>query len=419
MCSDKSVNFCVFLRAHGLFQQVLNDLTRCSVNNFNIEDAEERKLSILLVQIISFLLHDPNNISYVTEDCFNQLHRTISLNPILEEVDGVTLKVLGTKKINTGLSLERALVMSLSAISNIVSSRQGVIMFNKSDISSTLEKLAPCLLSQLDASKSSEEDELLASCMAHCVRLLEASGVYQKYSNCEDSVAWNTLLPSLIRTMRCLIEHPRQPLCKLKDNHPIVDCILASLKFLVNITNFNKDVCGRVAIEGGIQATIEIITSNSLASDDGVGHFDVLNMCLGVLINITEKELTYRELVTKQQVGGQPFMNYLLTSFDDMCNSQKQKPASREVEGNIISSYLAILIACMVRDHKENQTQVFESKLAGFDQVINTLSEFVIFQSSARLLTESMRDNIRDMISELKSIPKPSCELDNTKPDET
>lgn len=425
MCANKKLDLSVFLRAHGLLSETLSTLTKCSKTDFE----KSKKLALLVVQIISFLLHDPSNIDYITDDCFEQLHRAISLNPVLEKSSKHDAKMQRTRRPRNvkadeedDLIVDRTLSMSLSAMAIIIDHEHRVqekkkvkqeSLFVRTGTFRTIEKLVPCIVAQLSTFTSAERDEILTGAIHNCIKLLELSGVYGKYQEItqETQEAWNALLPALVQLLPYLSNLPREPLYDINEKHTIIRCILSVLKFLVNVTNHNKDACNRVALEGGIDATVQVLRSN-LESDDMTGHFDVLNMCLGLLINMTEKDEANRELLAKQTIGKKRFIPFLTSLFDQLCanwNSQdsqeveiNNKKNSKNVEEKIVASYLAILIGCIVKEHEKNRKEALKGREEeGFKSIVNVLKGFLVFQSSAKLLTETLLTSIRGIIDDL------------------
>jgi hypothetical protein len=436
----------LFLRAHNLIETTLNTLAKCY-------DFEKHKLlSMLVVQIMATLLSDPLNVDYINEACFEVIHKGIKNHPVLIKLDqssstrtrrtrAAALSVTSysdvvnskQKQDEIPKDLERSAVSrALNAMSTIVARQQQKLeeslvsnnvpitesmienakqglLFHKTNTISTIEKLVPSLLVQLEQKR----EESLAADMCKCIKMLEQSGLYKKYSISDATThdAWNMLLPSLIRLVQCLSTTTREPLKDIPDKSPILECTVAVLKFLTNVTNQNEDACTRIGQENGLSAVIQALCSNHNK------HFDIITMCCGFIANMIETNWNNRELLRTltlpEPQSGKKFINYIVELFIDFYDrghadeggEENAVLKSHQLEYILIASYIAIVIGCLVREHEKNRSLIL--KLLpdhSFINVIRVLQQFILFQSNAKLLTQETYQSFNQIITELRAL---------------
>jgi hypothetical protein len=433
-------------------------LTKC----FDLE--KNKLLSILVVQIISVLLTDPLNVDYITEECFEAIHSTIKMHPVLKRLNipppsNRTKRLRAAALLSTDykshlreeeneidVSLEQNCISrALDAMSTIVvrqqakmeedlgrkfveikevmiEERKDALLFHKTGAIETIERLVPSLLIQMESNRN----EQTISDMYKCIKMLERSGLYKKYSMADESTheAWNMLLPSLIRCLQCLSTSKYEPLRALSDKRSTIECTVTVLTFLTNITNKNEDACNRIVLENGILTAVQVLISNDCV------HFDITTLCFGFLSNITEENWNARDILKDLKLPApyrdKKFIDYIAEKFselyhhiyhNDTCTTEQESKdkfenaASKQTETErlVIVSYISIFIGCLIRGHKKNEAMI-QKRLPNksFECVILILHQFLVFQSNARVLLNDTYQGVNTIINELRAISETS-----------
>ncbi|KAG2392249.1 hypothetical protein C9374_012501 [Naegleria lovaniensis] len=315
------------------------------------------------------------------------------------------------------------------------------LLFIKTNSVETIERLVPCLLALLEK----DRDDALVYDMCNCIKMLEKNGIVTKYSSdaSKNAESWNYFLPALIRILNCLTPINKPLLSELKDGHPVVECALVTLRFLTNISNGNEQVCQRIAEENGLSGICAVLASSYTQ------HFDVITMCLALLANMTDKSWNNRELVrnfklefrgktkkllnflielfveyySKQEynddnntencitISDQDSQNTTAAEIVEKVNTEKKEKENqgasarsnlKRTEDNIITSYLAILLGCLCKEHEANKEHIMkELPEKSFISLIIALKAFVLYQSNASLLTQDTLDSVTKILKEL------------------
>ncbi|MNE75561.1 hypothetical protein D3C80_1717320 [compost metagenome] len=84
---------------------------------------------------------------------------------------------------------------------------------------------------------------------------------------------------------------------------------------------------------------------------------------------------------------------------------KSRKPKKHHMENLIIASYIGIVIGCLIRNHEKNREDIRKSlPNRSFSNIAQTLQQFIIFQSKAKMLLHDTYTSINDIITELRSM---------------
>ena len=129
---------------------------------------------------------------------------------------------------------------------------------------------------------------------------------------------------------------------------------------------------------------------------------DLVNCCLCLLINVTERDARVRRLAAATECRGAPLIPFLARVFGAQLEGGT-------TSGNIVAAYTALLLGCLTVRHGENRDAVREALRARLPpdagcpmvRLVVVLQEFLLFQSDAHVLTHSTLRGLHAVITEL------------------
>nr|CAG8581406.1 4923_t:CDS:10 [Entrophospora candida] len=149
-----------------------------------------------------------------------------------------------------------------------------------------------------------------------------------------------------------------------------MECLLGSLRVLINLTNDNQSCCQYIGGFDGISILMRLAIINS---EKLVDNFDVLLLSIGLLINLVEMDPNNQNVFSKVEQNPQCSGSYkclrtckcfaresALTCLVNLYNYQIHK-GEEETDSNIAAAYMAILLD------------------RSFGSLINILQQFVHF----------------------------------------
>lgn len=175
-------------------------------------------------------------------------------------------------------------------------------------------------------------------------------------------------------------------------------------------------------------------TSKDTQGNDQNWRFDTILLLLGILSNAIEYDDKNRDIVGKLMVDGknQSIHQFLIDMFaktlpDDILESltsQIKKKGKDDIEfgwnaeNMIISSYICLLIGCIMRNNRKNQQQILAALPWGENlyPFIQVLQAFLNFQKEAGVLTTDSCQIIIQIIKEMNSVSGGSKTASTSKP---
>ncbi len=163
-------------------------------------------------------------------------------------------------------------------------------------------------------------------------------------------------------------------------------------------------------------------SSKNAQSNDQNWRFDTVLLLLGILSNAIEYDDKNREIVGKLMVEGknQSIHQFLIDMFAmtlpndilESLTSQIKKKGKDDIEfgwnaeNMIVSSYICLLIGCMMRNNRKNQQQILASLPWGENlyPFIQVLQAFLNFQKEAGVLTTDSCQIVIQIIKEMNSV---------------
>ncbi|CAH1764049.1 5583_t:CDS:10 [Entrophospora sp. SA101] len=148
-----------------------------------------------------------------------------------------------------------------------------------------------------------------------------------------------------------------------------MECLLGSLRVLINLTNDNQSCCQYIGGFDGISILMRLAIINS---EKLVDNFDVLLLSIGLLINLVEMDPNNQNVFSKVEQNPQCSGSYkclrtckcfsresALTCLVNLYNYQIHK-GEEETDSNIAAAYMAILLGLLIKDNKNNQLLIID-----------------------------------------------------------
>eukprot|EP01080_Neovahlkampfia_damariscottae_P005264 gene5264-8882_t len=342
----------VFLRAHGLISSVVSSLSDCNCENNEI-------LELLSVQILCLIFKDSLNAEYISEKSYKKIHDCLEnqYNSI-SNLSNSSQRSIRMRKTRVNIEekdkkfyVTQSLV--LEALYTILSTNEKANdLFVTFDTSRIIQNISQNLMLQIDISV--EDNLKLLKDMKNCLHL-----IFDKNINLE------IYIPTLLRLIQII---GNKYLTDFDVKTQVVDCLVVILKQLTNITNFNEDMCKIVAAESGLLILSEFLFEISL-KESKKEFYDLNVLCLGLLINLTEKNQKNCEILGKLKISsnsqgdGRSILQFLIEIF-------LTHNTNENLEHNIILSYSGTLLGCLSKDKKNKEMIKKKLPNQSFDSIV-------------------------------------------------
>ncbi|KAG9284298.1 hypothetical protein G9A89_002108 [Geosiphon pyriformis] len=275
-------------------------------------------------------------------------------------------------------------------------------------------ELAPVskLLRSLENDKSPKVNMSLSldfECIEHCLAILENVTAFCPENQLYIVNHQRDLLPSLLQ----FLLYSQFEACRENAEDPsmVMECLLACLRVLINLTNDNQACCLEVGCLGGMVILMRLATLDQLPSersahsdikppskDNGETSengealkFDVLLLSIGLLTNLVEMESTnqdeFRKVEQYSRCPGTrrclrkctcPKRKSAVSCLVSLYNHQIEK-GHDQTDCNIVAAYMAILMGLLIKDNEPNQKLILDILIFLFQSLINLLQDFVHF----------------------------------------
>jgi hypothetical protein len=245
------------------------------------------------VQLLCLIFKDPLNSEYITEKSFKQIHDSLELQLDSIKKFSSSQRSIRMRKtrLNEDSNDEKFYVtqsLVLEALCSILSKNEEAHeYFVKFKTSEVIQNISQNLMIQIELIENETKKLKFLKDMKNCLNL-----IFDKNLN----------LPNYIPTLLRLIQYIGVNLLNGSVKSQVTDCLSVILKQLTNITNFNEEMCSIIAAEGGISTIVELLYSTCF-NESKQQLYDIKVLCLGLLINLTERNEMNRELLGKKRIS--------------------------------------------------------------------------------------------------------------------
>ena len=269
-----------------------------SLSNFDCKKNEI--LELLSIQILCLIFKDNLNAEYITEKSYKKIHDCLeSQYDSIKKFSSNSQRTIRMRKtrINIEEKDKKSYVtqsLILEALYSILSKNEiANDFFIKFKTSEIIQNISQNLMIQIELTKEENHLKLLKD-MKNCLHL-----IFDKNLNLEFYIPTLLRLIQIIELKYLIFEEED----KEEEIKPqIFDCLTVILKQLTNITNFNEDMCNIVAAENGLLILSEFLFSIS-KNESKKKFYDLNVLCLGLLINLTEKNQLNCEILGKLKIS--------------------------------------------------------------------------------------------------------------------
>ncbi|PKC15565.1 hypothetical protein RhiirA5_348914 [Rhizophagus irregularis] len=168
-----------------------------------------------------------------------------------------------------------------------------------------------------------------------------------------------------------------------------LECLLGTLRVLINLTNENLPACQYVGSHLGMSILMRLATVGQLPN---AVKFDVLLLSIGLLINLVETDSNIQDEFRKVDQnptcpGSRMCMRTCTCSSREsavsclvsLYNYQLEKDDD-ETDSNIVAAYMAVLLGLLIKNNQDNQQLIIERLPdRSVNSLINLLQQFVHF----------------------------------------
>ncbi|PKC76232.1 hypothetical protein RhiirA1_406607 [Rhizophagus irregularis] len=168
-----------------------------------------------------------------------------------------------------------------------------------------------------------------------------------------------------------------------------LECLLGTLRVLINLTNENLPACQYVGSHLGMSILMRLATVGQLPN---AVKFDVLLLSIGLLINLVETDSNiqdeFRKVDQNPTCPGSrmcmrtctcPSRESAVSCLVSLYNYQLEKDDD-ETDSNIVAAYMAVLLGLLIKNNQDNQQLIIERLPdRSVNSLINLLQQFVHF----------------------------------------
>ncbi|KAH1546745.1 hypothetical protein KXX57_003203 [Aspergillus fumigatus] len=184
------------------------------------------------------------------------------------------------------------------------------------------------------------------------------------------------------------------------------------IRAILNLTNNDPNLCNEYATPELVMGLVNIVMSdirdasdNSSTGDDS--SLNTLILVLGVLINMTEKSESARDLFLRLTLDSTPLIQSLLERFYEMVNSVSEANTTPTVRRKVTVGYLSILLLtlCFSDEAISQVRRSLDNK--GLTVVLSTAGEFLKYYQkvdSGLDLSESRKSQNTGLVARLEHI---------------